>query len=417
MPQFLPLQRYLLPLIWVGLFLLTVLSLLRAFSQTMEPTGAWDLHPYWFYGHFLRAGMNPYEAFAERAALPAGLWYVGGGESAAAPASATNLGQTLANTASYLLALSPLSFFSWGVAKFIWFGCNLVLMAVTPWLALRLLPPSLQLARPLAWLVAFSFYAMKAPRIVLSMGQTSLFIFVLMLISLLARRRYWFWSGLALGIALGKYSLALPVLLFLVYEGRWRVIVVAGAVQLLALAVVTALGDFSLLETVQVSVGLLSYHAVRNGVHLGYLLRDFPVVANGLVVVGTVVVLWLLWQSRQRGWLATDLLPVNSALALWVLLPAYHGSHDTVVVILFLILCLSAATRWQFPPEKARHFGLVWLLGLAMMVLPGDAVTFMMTQEQARVFLRVVEWSMSVAIMVMLGINLWMLPQTPRVDA
>ena len=74
-----------------------------------------------------------------------------------------------------------------------------------------------------------------------------------MIVTLLLRQRYWFWAGVALGIALGKYSLALPVVIFLLFEKRFRVIAVAIVIQGISLLAVAMLEGGSLWQSVQQS--------------------------------------------------------------------------------------------------------------------------------------------------------------------
>ena len=416
LPRFLPMQRLLLPVLVVGLVLVSLLALVRTVMKTTAVDGGWDLHSYWYFGHFLRAGINPYVAYAEELALPGPVHYLDGSVVAPDAVDQPHLGHVPANTAPILLLLSTLSFFPWTQAKQIWLICNLALIVAIPWFALRLLPPSLQLARPLAWLAAFSFYAMKGPRESAATGQTSLLVFFLMIVTLLLRQSHWLWAGIALGVALGKYSLSLPVFLFLLWEKRFRLLGVALLVQLLGLLAVTALGDHSLVDTLRVNWSMVARHAVEVGVHVGYLLREYRIVANVVVAAITLLTLGMVWHTRQRGWLAADLLPVNSALILWTVLAAYHRNYDALMVILFLILCLSAATTWQLPARQAQTLGLFWLVALGVMCLPGEIVRPFVTDAQADLFLVWVDRAMTLALVAMLAVNLWLLPGTPRVD-
>lgn len=416
LPRFLSLQRSLYPILIGGLVFISLFALTRTVMKTASPDGGWDLHPYWYYGHFVHAGINPYMAYAQGLTLPGPVHYLDGSVVAPDAVDQPHLGHVPANTAPILLLLSILSFFPWLQAKNIWLVCNVALIVAIPWLALWLLPASLRLARPLAWLVAFSFYAMKGPRESAASGQTSLLVFFLMIVTLLLRQSHWLWAGVALGVALGKYSLSLPVFLFLLLEKRFRLIAVAIGVQLLGLAAVSTLGGGSVWETIQVNLSMVAHHAVERGVHIGYPLREYPLIAQALVAVVTVATLWAIWRTHQRGWLAADLLPVNSALILWTLLVAYHRNYDALMVILFLILCLSAATTWQLPQRQAQRLGLFWLVALGILCLPGEILRPFVTDAQAELFLLWVDRAMTVAMVAMLAVNLWLLPRTPRVN-
>ena len=60
------------------------LSVARAAYLTFGETGALDLHPYWYYGHFVRMGINPYTAFEQGRLLPRPAHYLVGSEVAPA---------------------------------------------------------------------------------------------------------------------------------------------------------------------------------------------------------------------------------------------------------------------------------------------------------------------------------------------
>ena len=414
MPQFLPFQRYLLPAVIVGLALMSLLAVTRAVMKTQMADGAIDLHSYWYSGHFVRAGINPYLAYRQGLPLPDAVEYLDGTLVAADAVAQPELARIPANTAPLLLLLTPLSLLPWTLAKNVWLVVNLALIALIPWLALRLLPPSLQLAVPINWLAAFSFYAMKGTRVAAATGQTSLLVFFLMVLTLLLRQRSWLWAGVALGLALGKYSLALPIVLFLVLEKRWRVISVAVVVQALGLVAVTVLKGGSLWETIQVHWGMIASHAGQAGVHLGYVLSAYPQGVTLLVIIGSLLTMGVVLYSWRQGWMASDLLAVNSVLVLWTLLATYHRVYDTLMAILFLLLCLSVATKWQMPLRQARGWGLFWLVLVAIVCLPGEIVPPFFTEAQAQLFVLWVEGSMTGALVAMWGANLWLLPRTPR---
>lgn len=414
MTQFLPFQRYLLPCLVVGLACLTLFAATRAVMKTQMADGAIDLHAYWFSGHFVRAGINPYVAYAQQLSLPGPVDYLDGSAVAPAAVAQPELSHVPANTAPLLLLLSPLAFLPWPIAKNVWLVVNLLLIVLIPWLTLRLLPPSLQLLFPVNWLAAFAFYAMKGPRVAVATGQTSLLVFALMLITLRLRQRSWLWAGVALGLALGKYSLSLPIVLFLLLEKRWRLLGVAVGVQAVGLLVVSGLAGGSLWETVQVYWRMVASHAGQDGVHLGYLLAAFPRVTVFLVVAGSLWTLAVVMQSWQRGWLASDWLVVNSVFMLWTLLAVYHRVYDTLMVMPFLILCLSVATRWQLTSRQRVAWGIFWLLLVAVVCWPGEIVPLFFSTTQAAQYVGWVEGAMTVALVAMWGTNLWLVSRVPR---
>ena len=165
--------------------------------------------------------MNPYFAYAHKISLPDPVRYLGGIEISADKVAQPQKAEVPANLRSTLLLTSLFSFLSWNHVLYLWFIINLALLIVIPWLTLRLLPPSLQLTPGLQWLIAFGFYASKAFRSALLVGQPSILVFCLMIVTLLLRQSHWMWAGLALGMAFGKYSLSLPIVVFLMLEKRF----------------------------------------------------------------------------------------------------------------------------------------------------------------------------------------------------
>ncbi len=54
----------LLTIISVALMLvITLVVFWHSMGQTLSPLGATDFHSYWYHGHFVRLGENPYRAF------------------------------------------------------------------------------------------------------------------------------------------------------------------------------------------------------------------------------------------------------------------------------------------------------------------------------------------------------------------
>jgi hypothetical protein len=351
-------------------------------------------------------------------ALPEPIHYWDGSVVAPDKIRQPNLAMIPANTATTLFISSLLAFFPWGQIKYIWFVFNLALILVTPWLALRLLPPSLRLTRWLQWVIALAFYALKGQRVALTNGQPSVFVFFLMIVTLLLYRRHWLWAGLALGVALGKYSISAPIVLFLLFDKQWRILAVAFGVQLISLLGISALKGGSPWQTVQILWGMIGrYSDGAPGVHLSYLLRDMPALATGLVIVGTVITLIVFFLSWRRGWLAADLTPVNSFLALWTILAAYHRVYDTMVALLFLILCLSAATTWRLPRYQSWSLGLFFVLCVVILCLPGELVDSFLPPVEADAVVAWFDLTIIVTLVVMWAVNIWLIAKTPRLES
>jgi hypothetical protein len=414
--RFLPLQRITLPALIAVLVVVTLFGAVQTWMKIADDAGAYDLQPYWYWGHYLRAGVNPYRAYADGLSFPAGLTYVDGSPAQPDASTVPQLGRVPANTAPVLLLISLLAWLPWSLAKSVWLVICAGLVLAMPWLALRLLPPALQLTRPVQWLVALAFYAMKGTRVALATGQPSVLVCCLLLVSLLTYQNYWVIAGLALGVALSKYSIALPVVVFLLWQRSFRVLLLALGVQVMGLLWVVALGG-KVVKTVQTYLSMIPRHASAvEGVHLGAWLPNQPLLVNILIVIGTIVTVVIVLYAGRRGWAATDLLAVNGVLALWTLLVAYHRVYDTMLSLFFLVAALVAAMRWQLPQLQRYALGIFWLVVVGVLCVPGSLVPPFLSALQADLFVRWVEQSVTGAVLAMWVVNLWLLVRTPRIS-
>jgi len=85
-------------------------------------------HSYWYHGHYVKAGEDPYQAFFD------------GVVTENLPPAQPGLANTPANTAPLVLGLSIFSWLSWTQAKTFWMFINLCLTLLIPGLVIRLLP-------------------------------------------------------------------------------------------------------------------------------------------------------------------------------------------------------------------------------------------------------------------------------------
>ncbi|NKQ36716.1 MAG: hypothetical protein HF973_14020 [Chloroflexi bacterium] len=109
--------------IYLLLFLMLPASIIFALFSVREvllPRGSADFHSYWFSGHFLRQGTDPYQAFFDRRVPSVPVHYVDGLTTEQAPVAQPGLAITPANTAPITLLLSLFSWLSWPSAKLLW---------------------------------------------------------------------------------------------------------------------------------------------------------------------------------------------------------------------------------------------------------------------------------------------------------
>ena len=196
--------------ILAGLYAVTVMTYI--FIETGKPLGARDFHQFWYAGQFIVQGRDPYQAFfsGQQPDLP--IAYLDGVIVDTYPVAQPELEITPSNTPAMMLVLAPLAFFSWGNVKWAFMFINIALMFITASLAIRRIPFAGVKLSPIDEIFLFLIYIdLSATRIAIENGQTTLFVFLLMMVAVLYMDRDWRISGVALGVALSKYSLSLPV--------------------------------------------------------------------------------------------------------------------------------------------------------------------------------------------------------------
>lgn len=353
-------------------------------AATFNERGATDFHSYWYAGHFVRQGRDPYQAYFQKDEPEGPIAYADGMVIRTLPVAQANLAILPANTAPLVLLLSLFAYFSWPVAKGLWLVLNLFLALKVLQLVLTLTPfPGIRLETTTQILIGLSFYNLSATRIAVENGQTTLLVFFLMLMALVFTNKSSLASGIFLGLALSKYSLALPVFLFLLYRRRFSTLVVALLLQVAGLLCLSALTKSPPTQIMWEYVRVLLVHSEKHGVHLASLFPVANIYTMPIALIGTLAVFWLVggWLSdRQR--LRT--LPRNvvdlhlfAILALWTLLVAYHALYDTVIALFFVVLVsrgLRAPDLWGLSGFAKN--ALIAFLGVSMVVMtvPGKIV-------------------------------------------
>ena len=414
---------------------LTIISLVYVIVKTRDASGGVDFHSYWYAGHFIRQERDPYTAYVNGES-PSPLAYLDAAAVEGTVDQGNGLATVPANTAPVVWLLSLFAFFSWPTAKLLWMAVNLALMALTPWLVWRLLPDK---GTGLGWqgklLLALVFWGIFGTRNIIGNGQTSLLVFVLMLVTLSWAERGWLVAGLALGVALSKYSLALPIFLLLLLERRWRVLLVALAVQALALLALAFFTGETVWEILGAYLVIFQLHTGLEGIHLASLFPGSPmaeVLAD--VVLSVLVFGTLLWKGFvfRRHSSATGLpcMPaaacaplaqahVFNVLMLWTLLVAYHRAYDTFTAILFVALAGWGLARgvWALSAggRLAMWAALLVLVGALSLPAQGMALLAGLLPVGALAgWLDMQGRGMTLALLAMLGVSLWLLRQNEQ---
>ena len=404
----------------IAVFLISILSLLvlvsigRAIHFTFfTVSGGVDFHSYWFSGLFVRQNSDPYAAYLSNQTPELPIAFITGDvefDSIRNP----NLEHTPANTAPMVLLLSLFSWFPWQTAKAIWFSFNLVLIFLLPILVIRYLTPTPQIPPKIVLLTCLIFYALKGTRAALGTGQTTIFVLTLMILALAIKEKSWLVSGLFLGIALSKYSIALPVFLFFLYKRQFKILGVSLLVQLMGVFIISWIGDSTPVSVIQSYYEIMLLHVDYPGIHLGELFspNSNMRISGPIVLTITVASLFGYQYLRNRAIVSDKFsdLHVLSILSLWTLLVAYHRPYDGIMIIFFIVMImygLSQTDRWHL--SAISRVGLIVYFSTAMLllILPYEQISSLIPWPGIQTILELIAKTVILALVSMLGITFW----------
>jgi hypothetical protein len=409
-------------LIIAGLFFLALFSLGRMVGKMIDPKfGSLDLHAIWHSGHALRQGEDPLRFALDKRSPDLPVTYLDGTVTSEPPVAQPGLPRQPSNTAPLYLPLAATAYLSWPVARWIGFALNFGLMLLIPALLIRLFPYRHTLSTADKLLIFLLLFTLTGTRVTVWIGQTTFMVFALMLGSLLLRERHPVWSGILLGFALSKYSLAFAVVLFMVWEWRRRsvwILITAAAVQAAGLLILAWLGHTSpqaiLLDYIDIFKLFID---IPQGLRLGLLFPDNAFFAIAVPLLLTISVFGLLaWLRMKRPWqnLAWELASFEAfaALVLWSLLVAYHRIYDYSTAIAAAplgLLLFHSPEIWRL--DKNRRTIVLSLIssGFAVLAMPGTIVEVVLPGDLAQTWLWLFDRLLILAIFVMMGSVLWLL--------
>ena len=425
-------SHLLFQLLLFGLAVLSVLALLRIGDRISGRQGGIDFHPYWYRGHALRQGDNPYDPAFVDPDLKLPIHYLDGKVTSELPVAQPGLVNLPPNTAPLALILFQFSRVSWPTAKWLWTLVNLALVLLLPGWVMRTFPERRSLTPADRWLIHLAFYAFVSTRVAVWVGQTTLVVFALMLAAIWLRPRSWPLAGLCLGLALSKYSLALPLFLWLVLQLRRREWLIAGTgllVQAAGLVAIALLSGVTPLRVAQDYVFIFRWivgSTEGEGAQLASLAphQTLWIVAVALSCLAGFTA-WAAYLRRHQtqhslgnkgaaaGYLARSG-PLADyhlwvILVLWTLLAAYHGVYDSLVAVVLLPLGLYAIRNpqlWRLALWQQRLTGLVVAGFVAVLVMPGSIVYDYLPRGLAAVWMQVESLGVTVALM---AGSLWVL--------
>ena len=335
-------------LLILTLGLWSIASLLRIIQFTFSPAGANDLYVYWYAGHFVREGQDPYAAFLtdQKPSLP--IQYL--------DKTVTDLRDVVvpgwvpapALTFPLIAILSFFSFLSWPLAKLVWLGFNLIFIFMIPLLILRIFAPEERWDRWITAVFVLVFVGLTSTRYAGSSGQVTFLVLLLALGSIHFSKSRPYTAGILLGIALSKYSLSIGFFLYLLlFERNYRTTLTALAVQTLGLLGLSIMSGTGIVEIVRGYIFMLVHHSQLEGIHLASLFPSQPWELHIAILLTLVVCIpLLLWYKRNKEQIINKRLsPTHrqhllTVLSLWALLVAYHRAYDVVLYILFISIGL-----------------------------------------------------------------------------
>jgi hypothetical protein len=221
---------------------------IRQLGTTESLVDMFDVYCFWYTGQYIRQGSDPFEQFALGIPPRFPLQHIDGGATTYVEDFYRDCTQFApAYTAPVMLIYTLPSFFSWhlasGIAQLLTLGVHLAL-GFCLYFYFRPLMRSSQL-RWLLIILSISLPLFHA-RIAVKIGQPVMLILLLMIVALMAARRKWdLAAGLALGIALSKYQVALPLAMLFFVQRRWKVLAVAALVQIASVVLLSALVNVS----------------------------------------------------------------------------------------------------------------------------------------------------------------------------
>lgn len=345
-PSFVHNRKWLLALLGVlALYALFVLGYIL--NATLGEHGATDFHTYWYAGNFIQEGRDPYQAYFSGESLPV---------------RQPGLEIAPSNTPPTMLLIYPFSYLPWMAAKILWMVCNFAFVFLIFRLVVFNLPiPGFPLDRLTQILIALLFFDLSATRIAIENGQVTVLVFLLIVSALVLADRAWLLAGFLLGLGLSKYSVALPVFLFLLYRREYRILGVAILTQFLGVALFSLLTGNPVAAIINEQVRIFFFIYNEPGVQLATLFRGTPLALPAAIVM-TLAVFGLLYAWLIHRQPARDLSPlvdyhVLNILILWSLLVAYHRSYDVLMIIIFMVLAFQGLfhqSLWQLSQSTSR---------------------------------------------------------------
>jgi hypothetical protein len=311
----------------------------RVVRNTAAFNGGKDFYPYWYASFSLRERSDPYAA------------YLQGGTPATAPARLTALPSSPAVTAPLLPVALPFSFLPWAAAKWAWLIVAVTAIAFTPAIAFRAAERFGHAVGSLRLTIHLLFFSLLATRLAVGNGQLVCPVIFLLMLALKITSPWL--AGLVLGIALSKYSVAIPVAIVFLFRRDWIALAVAALVQFAGAVALSLWTGSTLLSILTEYLAIARMHAPQAGYQF-----QSPVV-DAVIAAALLAIAW--WRFARRRYQVLAFLCAGS------LLVVYHRVYDGVLLLPAIIALAPLKRRPMW-----TTIGLA--IALSVLMLPGTII-------------------------------------------
>jgi hypothetical protein len=389
--------------------------------------GLVDFNFYWYSGLFVRQHVNPYEGFLQNFALNFPISFIDGNN--VTPGTILTYPKMLpglpGNTSPFVLLMTLFSFLSLKNATIVWTILNLGLAIVIPIEIMKCLRNTkLKIPYYLYSLAILIFFSLNmTSRGAIGNGQPSLFIFFLMILTIiLIDSNKLLLAGLFFGIALSKYNVSLPILVFLFYKKQWKVLITAIIVQIVGILVLSLITTSSPLVIIKDYFEMAYYHSVIFDAFQGINISDYlpkslifavsSFLAITLFVGGALHLALTRMKNIKMDNKIVDVI-VLSILFLWALLAVYHLGYDAILTIfpLLIFLVIIENSHLRINAIRATPIIGITLIVLISLIIPGSVFRFITHNNNSGNLI------MTLSIIVFLIINIILLFNLPQVLA
>jgi hypothetical protein len=303
-----------------------------------------DLYQFWYGGKLLLQGKNPYIELYQRRPLEYSK-DVGNYPQAAQDQAVEKRWRVYIVPASapVFLLMAPLSLLPWVSATLAWLLVNMALGVFFVWIILKCIGKKISSLDGLFLLSLF--FSLICTRQVFELGQTSLIVATFMWLSFLVLPHSALLSGVFLGIAFSKFTVALPMVFYFAYRGKLKVLLyccLTQALSLMILCIITQTNPITTLEAYLNSSRLTLKQTQSFAVHLSAIpWGSLSTLLGWFITAATLVVpWWCLFRREITNSQGLSALTLISIFSFWSLLVLYHGRQDMVITLPFIALVL-----------------------------------------------------------------------------